>query len=158
MRPGLKNNSIAGFTLIELMMVVAILATLAAIAAPSYRDILLKIKQDNVVAELKNIESEISNFEAQHGRLPTSLAEAGINKKDPWGNPYQFILIQGQPLTGKGKIHPRKDRNLHPINSDYDLWSMGPDGSTQLALTAKASHDDIIRARDGGYFGDGRDF
>lgn len=139
-------------------MVMAILATLAAIATPSYRDLLLKIKGDHVISELKDIEREISFFDAEHGRLPTSLVEAGINKKDPWGNPYQFILIKDQPLTGPGRIQPRKDRNLHPLNSDYDLWSMGPDGRTQLALTAQASHDDIIRARDGGYFGNGKDF
>lgn len=152
------RNRRRGFTLVELLMVMAILATLAAIAVPTYRDLLLKLKQDNVISELKDIEQEIARFEAEHGRLPTSLAEAGIDKKDPWGNPYQFILIKGQPLTGKDKVSPRKDRNLHPINSDYDLWSMGPDGKTQLPLTAKASHDDIIRAKDGGYFGNGKDF
>ena len=139
-------------------MVMAILATLAAIAAPSYWSLLLKLKQDNVISELKDIEQKISYFEAEHGRLPTSLAEAGINKKDPWGNPYQYILIKGQPLTGDGMVRPRQDRNLRPINSDYDLWSMGPDGKTQLPLTAKDSHDDIIRARDGGYFGTGKNF
>ncbi len=48
---------------------------------------------------------------------------------------------------------PRKDRFLHPINSDYDLYSMGKDGRTTEALTAKMSHDDIIRANDGGFVG-----
>jgi general secretion pathway protein G len=47
----------------------------------------------------------------------------------------------------------REDKNLHPLNSDLDLYSIGPDGKTNLPLTAKASHDDIIRANDGGYFG-----
>lgn len=48
---------------------------------------------------------------------------------------------------------PRMDRFLHPINSDYDLYSMGKDGETVLPLTARQSHDDVIRANDGSFVG-----
>lgn len=48
---------------------------------------------------------------------------------------------------------PRKDRFLHPINSDYDLYSMGKDGESVEPLTAQKSHDDIIRANDGSFVG-----
>jgi general secretion pathway protein G len=68
---------------------------------------------------------------------------------DPWGHPYQYLSFSG--LKGKGEM--RKDKNLVPINSDYDLYSMGPDGESQTPLTAKASRDDIIRANNGGYVG-----
>lgn len=47
----------------------------------------------------------------------------------------------------------RKDRFLVPINSTYDLYSMGADGRSALPLTAQHSHDDIIRANDGTYIG-----
>jgi general secretion pathway protein G len=40
-----------------------------------------------------------------------------------------------------------------PINTDYDLYSMGKDGKSQPPLTAKDSRDDIIRANDGAYIG-----
>ena len=40
----------------------------------------------------------------------------------------------------------RKNRFLVPINSEYDLYSMGKDGKTQMPLTAKASRDDVIFA------------
>jgi general secretion pathway protein G len=40
-----------------------------------------------------------------------------------------------------------------PINSDYDLFSVGLDGSSLAALTAIVSKDDIIRANDGGFIG-----
>ncbi len=48
---------------------------------------------------------------------------------------------------------PRKDKQLHPINSDYDLYSVGKDGETVAPLTAKKSWDDVIRAADGAYIG-----
>lgn len=51
------------------------------------------------------------------------------------------------------KQKPRKDKNLHPINSDYDLYSVGHDGESVEPLTAKKSHDDIIRANNGDFIG-----
>ena len=54
-------------------------------------------------------------------------------------------------VKGKGKL--RKDKFLVPLNSDYDLYSMGPDGKSVPPLTAKASRDDILRANDGEFFG-----
>jgi general secretion pathway protein G len=47
----------------------------------------------------------------------------------------------------------RTDKNLVPLNSDYDLYSMGKDGESQIPLTVKISHDDIIRANDGAFVG-----
>jgi len=47
----------------------------------------------------------------------------------------------------------RKDRFLVPINSDFDLYSMGKDGQSVGPLTAQKSHDDVIRANDGGFYG-----
>ncbi len=60
-----------------------------------------------------------------------------------------------------GHGHPpgaRKDRFLVPINCDFDLYSVGPDGESKIPLTAKQSHDDIIRAGDGAYVGVASDF
>ena len=73
---------------------------------------------------------------------------------DPWGNPYQYLNV----TTTKNKGNVRKDRNLVPINSDYDLYSMGKDGTSQPPLTAKASRDDIIRANSGKFVGLAADY
>lgn len=54
---------------------------------------------------------------------------------------------------GGGVGQARKDQFLVPLNSDYDLYSKGPDGKSSPPLTAKESRDDIIRANDGAYFG-----
>jgi general secretion pathway protein G len=75
------------------------------------------------------------------------------NRIDPWGNPYQYLVILGKKkseVAGKW----RKDRFLVPINSDFDLYSMGKDGKSQPPLTANASHDDIVRANNGEYIGE----
>ena len=48
---------------------------------------------------------------------------------------------------------PGKRKNLAPLNSDYDLYSMGKDGASQSSLMAKVSRDDVVRALDGRFMG-----
>jgi len=75
---------------------------------------------------------------------------------DPWGNAYRYLSFAA-PLPGiKGLI--RKDHNLHPLNSEFDLYSMGADWRSVAPLTAKASQDDVIWARDGSFVGLASDF
>jgi general secretion pathway protein G len=47
----------------------------------------------------------------------------------------------------------RRDRYMFPLNTDYDLFSLGPDGRTSVSLGEKVGLDDVIRANNGGYFG-----
>ena len=57
-----------------------------------------------------------------------------------------------------GRGQARKDHNLVPINSDFDLYSMGRDRQSAGPLTSGPSKDDIVRASDGGFIGLGRDY
>jgi hypothetical protein len=47
----------------------------------------------------------------------------------------------------------RRDRYMFPLNTDYDLFSLGPDRSTAVSLGETVGLDDVIRANNGGYFG-----
>ena len=75
----------------------------------------------------------------------------GGKKTSSWFEPDSAYAGQGGGNASKGK--PRKERFLHPINSDYDLYSMGKDGESVEPLTAKKSQDDVIRANDGSFVG-----
>ncbi len=59
----------------------------------------------------------------------------------------------GQDPNSGPPAQPRKDRFLVPINSDFDLYSMGKDRESVAPLTAKKSHDDVVRANDGAFVG-----
>ncbi len=52
----------------------------------------------------------------------------------------------------------RKNQNMVPINSDYDLYSKGKDGRSQKPIVSNVSQDDIIRARNGRFVGLASDF
>lgn len=139
-----------GFTLVELMIVVALIALLATIAVPNYMSAVGTARNAKVIGEIKMIAMEIDLFEMQNGRLPLDLSEVGrAGDRDPWGSPYEYLSFEN--VKGNGK--KRKDKNMVPINSTYDLYSRGPDGKTVSPLTAKKSHDDIIRADDGAFIG-----
>jgi general secretion pathway protein G len=146
------------WTLVELLLVIAIVGILSAIAVPVWNNYLDKARNTAAMADIRTIESEIVKFHAERGRPPNTLAEAGLpTRLDPWGNPYEYLRIAG--LTKKEIQEKwRKDRFLVPLNSDFDLYSKGKDGQSQPTLTAKASHDDIIRANGGAYVGLASDY
>jgi hypothetical protein len=88
--------------------------------------------------------------------LPADLAEIGRGGMlDPWGNPYVYAPFPPGPGKPGGA---RKDKFLVPVNSTFDLYSMGPDGASSPPFTASQSHDDIVRANDGGFVGIARNF
>jgi len=139
-----------GFTLIELLIVIAIIFTLVAIGTPIYGTALNKAKVARAIGDIRTISTEIGSYQLFNKNLPLSLADVGKeNVLDPYGNPYEYLNFS----TAKGKGNFRKDRFLVPLNSDYDLYSKGPDGDSVPPLTAAKSRDDIIRANDGGFIG-----
>ena len=140
-----------GFTLIEIMVVVAIVGTLAAISIPNYISYKNRALITEAMEEIRRIETGITVYMAENGEFPDSLNDVRLgNLKDPWGNPYEYLRIKGGN-KGLGKL--RKNRSLVPVNSDYDLYSKGKDGKSQSPFTAKASQDDIVRANDGSFLG-----
>ena len=146
---GCNRKRYRGFTLIELMVVVAIIGLIGAIATVTLQSFAERARINKAVSEISSIQVKIKGYEAYEGSLPNSLSDLDdFNMSDPWGNPYQYNDLNNIP-PGKR----RKDKNLVPLNSDYDLWSNGKDGLSKPPLTAKASYDDIIRANDGAYIG-----
>jgi len=149
---GIKVNS--AFTLVEILMAVAILGTLVALLVPSISSMLNKMRITEARAEIAMISAKIQAQQVNTGDFPAAIDEIELVEHiDPWGNPYQYLIILGKnksEVAGKW----RKDRFLVPINSDFDLYSMGKDGQSTPPITAQASHDDVIRANNGEYIGE----
>jgi len=141
----------SGFTLVEIAIVLVIAGLLVKIALPSYADYRDKAAIAQAKGDLRDIEIRINQYYADHMAFPATLADIGkANLLDPWKHPYKYLDVTDIKTT-KGQA--RKDKNLVPINSDFDLYSMGKDGKSAAPLTAKASRDDIIRANDGRFVG-----
>jgi general secretion pathway protein G len=144
-----------GWTLIELLLVLAIVGTLSSLAIIKIQDAINLARVAKAIGDIETIQAELTGFESDDDTLPSTLA--GIDRDgylDPWGRPYQYFKFPPGTRGRGGTIgQARKDRFLVPLNSTFDLYSMGKDGESQPPLNARVSHDDIIRANDGGFVG-----
>jgi len=138
-----------GFTILEIMVALAVLAVMAVMATGQYGRYMERVRIARAITDIGAIESYIGHYQATNRVLPPTLADLNLPlPMDPWGNPYAYVNHDTEP---PGKF--RKDKNIVPINTDYDLYSKGPDGASVAPLTASASRDDIVRANDGRFIG-----
>lgn len=152
----LRRRRTRGYTLLELMLTVIVGGVVVTLGTSNYAAYVQRARVSAAIADIGRIQLAVDRYAFNHdSQLPPDLAAAGMDAlRDPWGNAYAYLRFAG--LKGQGAM--RKDKNLVPINTEYDLYSRGPDGQSSASLTAQASRDDIVRANDGGYIGVAADY
>lgn len=134
-----KTNR-AGFSLIELLLVLVILAVLAAVVATRFTGRSEQARNTAARTDIASLETALDAFEIDAGRFPTS--EEGLEalieqpsgvQKDAWRGPY---IKRGVPKDPWGNQYNYQQPGRHNTSS-YDLSSSGPDGQA-------GTEDDII--------------
>ena len=117
-----------GFTLIELMLVVVIIGSLAAMVTPRLTG---RAEQARVAAARVDIRVNIATalklFELDNGYFPTTEEglKALLHKPSAaanWNGPY----LEKEPIDPWGRPYRYVSPGIH--KSDYDLYSLGKDG------------------------------
>ena len=133
-RPGAERDvRRKGFTLVELLVVLAILALLVAVVTPQVMKYLGRARVDTAQIELRNLSTALDLFMFDVGRYPTQqegLDALVINSShlSKWNGPY--LKASAVPLDPWG--HPYGYKNPGQ-NGDYDLYTLGPDAQGKQA-------------------------
>lgn len=124
----LNHQHARAFTLVEMLLVLVILATLAAIVIPKFAGRSEQAKKTAAQSQISSIELALDSFEVDNGYYPkTGDLDALINPPADaknWHGPY---LKKGVPLDPWGNAYTYDYPGKHNPNG-YDLMSMGPDG------------------------------
>jgi len=117
-----------GFTLIELMIVVAIIGILAAIAIPNFMNYQCKAKQAEAKSNLGNIKTMQEAYRAEYDTYSTSQGAIGfsINSTDAR---YNYTITAGNTTTFSAQANAT-------INGNADLWILGPTGILNNSVNA----------------------
>lgn len=118
----------AGFTLLELLVVVAIIGLLAAYVGPRYFGQIGKAEAKAARAQIDGLEKALDAYRLDIGRYPSTqqglaalvTAPAGASR---WAGPY---LKKAVPLDPWGRPYLYKSPGEH---ADFDLASFGRDGA-----------------------------
>ncbi len=142
-----------GFALVELVCAIGVVALVASVSVSGVNAYENRARAARAIGDIGTISVQLYRWQSNTRKFPETLAEAGLNGfVDPWGNPYRYVNV----ATAKNE-DLRHDRSSRPLNSDFDLYSMGPDGHTETRLDENEAHDDIVRANNGQFVGAAQD-
>jgi len=117
----------AGFTLLELLVVIVIIGLLAAYVGPRYFAQLSKSERSTAKAQIESFGKALDTYRLDTGRYPTT--EQGLNAlvvkpndETKWNGPYLQKAVPPDPW-GRAYIYSSPGKG-----GDYDLSSMGKDG------------------------------
>ena len=123
------GRCVSGFTLIELMLVMVILATMAAIVLPKFTGRAKQAKITAAKTQIAQLEVALDAFEIDIGRYPTTteglraLVEKPATDSDGWLQPYIKRDVPTDPWENDYVYKYPGQYN----QDGYDLYSMGPD-------------------------------
>ena len=147
----MKKQLQQGFTLIELMIVVAIIGILAAIAIPAYQDYVIRAQVTEGLSLMDGAKSAVTEYYSNHGTWPPSNAAAGLATNSSINGNYVsqvdvstnglIIATYGGPTATAGK-----KANTAIAGATLELSAITAGGGS-IAFTCKAGSTTPVPAK-----------
>ena len=126
-----KNRS--GFTLMEVMLVLVIIAAIAGIAVVNIGGVRVQAFNRTAKAEISNFKSLIATYDLNVGSLPSTL-EALYEQPSDLADPTKWSRVSRDPI----KPDPWGRPYEYKVNgTEFEIRSLGPDGQS-------GTDDDIV--------------
>ncbi|MBH5588266.1 pilin, partial [Neisseria meningitidis] len=122
------NTLQKGFTLIELMIVIAIVGILAAVALPAYQDYTARAQVSEAILLAEGQKSAVTEYYLNHGEWPSNNTSAGVASTDIKGKYVKEVKVENGVITAtmlsSGVNNEIKGKKL-------SLWAKRQDGSVK---------------------------
>ncbi|HEZ1383014.1 TPA: pilin [Neisseria meningitidis] len=145
------NTLQKGFTLIELMIVIAIVGILAAVALPAYQDYTARAQVSEAILLAEGQKSAVTEYYLNHGEWPKNNTSAGVasTATDIKGKYVQSVEVKNGVVTAEMKS---SGVNKEIQGRKLSLWAKRQDGSVKwfcgqpVTRNAPTTNDDGVTA------------
>ncbi|MBH2362093.1 pilin [Neisseria meningitidis] len=141
------NTLQKGFTLIELMIVIAIVGILAAVALPAYQDYTARAQVSEAILLAEGQKSAVTEYYLNHGTWPSNNSDAGVaTSTDIKGKYVKEVKVEKGVITATMKS---SGVNKEIQGKKLSLWAKRQAGSVKwfcgqpVTRAAKATNDDV---------------
>ncbi|HEZ6949149.1 TPA: pilin [Neisseria meningitidis] len=144
------NTLQKGFTLIELMIVIAIVGILAAVALPAYQDYTARAQVSEAILLAEGQKSAVTEYYLNHGEWPGNNSSAGVASSSTIKGKYvEKVEVKNGVITAEMKS---SGVNKEIQGKKLSLWAKRQDGSVKwfcgqpVTRNAKAGTDEVTAA------------
>ncbi|HEZ7559753.1 TPA: pilin [Neisseria meningitidis] len=147
------NTLQKGFTLIELMIVIAIVGILAAVALPAYQDYTARAQVSEAILLAEGQKSAVTEYYLNHGEWPGNNTSAGVASSSTIKGKYVKEVTVANGVITATMLSSGVNKEIQ--GKKLSLWAKRQDGSvkwfcgqpvTRNAANAKAGTDEVTAA------------
>ncbi|HGO8413061.1 TPA: pilin [Neisseria meningitidis] len=141
------NTLQKGFTLIELMIVIAIVGILAAVALPAYQDYTARAQVSEAILLVEGQKSAVTEYYLNHGIWPANNSSAGVaTSADIKGKYVQKVEVNNGVITA---TMASSNVNNEIKGKKLSLWAKRQAGSVKWFCGQPVTRDKADKADDG---------